>query len=286
MDDRKEQLQVGAGLQESRLNTDLIQWLNKWSTPALMVIAVIVLGYVGMQKLEEYRDGQIDSAFAAYEASRGTLGPDGILTGNPDNLMRVAGEHDGKASIWELSKLDAAEIWLGCAWRGLKPGTNLQDILDEDVLSEDEIAEYLTKARGEFEQVLARVEGNDALRSFELRALDGLSAVAMGNGDREKARELLERLAERAGEDFARIASIAQISIDNIDSIPLDVGIIAEADMPASANAPIVIGGRAPQIQALTPGFDPSMLQPLPSAIDEPEDSSSEDSASDDGTGG
>ncbi len=43
MDERQEQVQVGAGLQESRLNTDLINWLNKWGSHILSVVALIVL---------------------------------------------------------------------------------------------------------------------------------------------------------------------------------------------------------------------------------------------------
>ena len=281
MDERKEQLQVGAGLQESRLNTDLIDFLKKWYAPVVIFICVIVLGYRGMLWLQDYRDGQIDSAFSAYEAARGTTSADRILTGNPDNLVLVANEHDGKASIWELAKLDAGEIWLGSAWRGLRTGVDLQGILDEDILTEEQIAEYLTKARGEFERVLERVRGDDDLRTFELRALDGLSAVAMSEGHREEARGYLEQLAERAGTDFERVASIAQLTIENMDSIPQNVGIIAEADIPASANAPIPVDAQMPRANPLEPGFDPSLLL----RPNEPEEEQAEE-LSDDGTDG
>jgi len=242
---------------------------------------VIVLGYRGMLWLQDYRDGQIDSAFSAYEAARGTTSADRILTGNPDNLVLVANEHDGKASIWELAKLDAGEIWLGSAWRGLRTGVDLQGILDEDILTEEQIAEYLTKARGEFERVLERVRGDDDLRTFELRALDGLSAVAMSEGHREEARGYLEQLAERAGTDFERVASIAQLTIENMDSIPQNVGIIAEADIPASANAPIPVDAQMPRANPLEPGFDPSLLL----RPNEPEEEQAEE-LSDDGTDG
>ncbi|MEQ9616514.1 MAG: tetratricopeptide repeat protein [Phycisphaerales bacterium] len=257
MDERQDKLQVGAGLQESRLNTDLIQWLEKWGTHILSVVAVIVLGYVGLQYWGKYQDSLRDNAFSAYEAARGTMGGDGVLTGNPGNLVLVADEHDGIASVWQLAKLDAADIWLGCAWRGLRPGTEIQAHTPEDILTEEQIATYLNDAKAQYEQVLARVRTQDNGKPFQLRALDGLYAVALSQGDRDAARGHLEQLAEIAGDDYGRAAGIARFTLARLDAIPSSIDIVDEAKLPASANAPI-------QIDTFTPPITTPELAPGP----------------------
>jgi len=264
MDERHEQVQVGAGLQESRLNTDLINWLNKWGTHILTVVCVIVLGYVGLQRLEQHRLKQRDAAFSEYEAARGAPGLDGIQTGSPDNLLLVAEQHDGQGSVWELATLDAAEIWLGSAARGLRPGTNVSSVTDEDVLSDEQINSFLAKAGSEFNAVLGRVAGEEDKAPFELRALRGLAAVAMSQGNRDEARGFFERLAERAGTNYARIAKIAELSLAQMDEIPESIVLIAEADLPRSATAPVVLDPTTP---TLTPIDAPFGMVPDP--IDE-----------------
>ncbi|HVZ93431.1 MAG TPA: tetratricopeptide repeat protein, partial [Phycisphaerales bacterium] len=102
MEDRQKQIQVGAGLQESRLNADLIQFLQKYGTPILMVVLVIVLGYVGWSKYNRWQAERRDEAFAAYQAARGGVGADGTLAGSPDNLLKVAEERRGRGAVWEL----------------------------------------------------------------------------------------------------------------------------------------------------------------------------------------
>lgn len=275
MDDRQQQdqVQVGAGLHESRLNTDLINFLERWGTHILAVVAVLVLGYVGWQRYGIWQDNLKDKAFSAYEAARGTTGNDGVLTGNPENLLLVADDHEGRASIWELAKLDAADIWLGSAVRGLTPGTDLNNITEQDWLTDEKIDEYLNKAQTNYADVLARVEGKDAKILFELRALDGLAAVAESMNMPEEARNYLERLRDRAAGKYDRTATIAQATLDSMGEIPSDFAIVPESDLPASATPSVVIRGqpgeRPEEFREFSNPIEAPIEGPLPSIGDE-----------------
>ena len=46
LDRRTRQITEGAGLEESRLNQDFVEFLKKWSTPLLLVIVAAVAAYV------------------------------------------------------------------------------------------------------------------------------------------------------------------------------------------------------------------------------------------------
>lgn len=270
MDERQEQVQVGAGLQESRLNTDLINWLEKWGTHILTVVALIVLAYVGLDYYGKYQDGKTDDAFAAYEAARGVKGGDGILTGSPDNLVLVAQEHDGWASVYELAKLDAAEIWLGSAVRGLAPGADLQNITEPDTLKDEQIEGYLASAQTHYADVLSRVEGNDDMIVFELRALDGLAAVAESQGRLDDARGFLNRLRDRASGKYDRAVLIAESALAAIDDQPADLALVSEEQLPESATPNMIMGEQFPggdASQLLTPIADPFANPPAPTIV-------------------
>ena len=55
MDERQQQIKAGAGLEESRINQDLIDFLQKWGSWILMALAVAALAYAGLQWLERQR---------------------------------------------------------------------------------------------------------------------------------------------------------------------------------------------------------------------------------------
>lgn len=69
MDDRQQQVQVGAGLQESRLNTDFIDFLKKYGTYGLYAMLAVVLSYVGWQRWTMHKNNTRDQAFADLGAA-------------------------------------------------------------------------------------------------------------------------------------------------------------------------------------------------------------------------
>ena len=69
MDDRQTQIRQGEGLSESRVNQDFIDFLNKWSSPVLLVLAVAALTWAGLQWMEKKKIEKVNNAFADLEAA-------------------------------------------------------------------------------------------------------------------------------------------------------------------------------------------------------------------------
>src|SRR5438874_2058363 len=103
MDERQSQIRERAGLEESRLNEDFIEFLRKWGTPALMVLAIVAVGYLGLNKYKKARDEKIDKAFFDYEQVSGSNNP------SPQSLTATAEEHEGVKAVSMLARRDAAD---------------------------------------------------------------------------------------------------------------------------------------------------------------------------------
>src|SRR5437868_5931135 len=97
MEDRQKQIREGAGLEESRLNTEFIDFLKKYSTPILVVIAVAAGGYAGFNYLQKQRDLARDHAFVQFEAALGSH--------NPKSLTAVADENSSRGAVAPMARL-------------------------------------------------------------------------------------------------------------------------------------------------------------------------------------
>lgn len=279
MDERQQQIQVGAGLQESRLNTEFIGWLEKYGTWILTIILVVVASYVGYSKYNEYRERALDEAFAQYAAAVGNPGPDGILTGRPDNILKVGAEHGSFGSIGFLSKLDAAEIYLGCVRRGLLPGTDLANIKPEDEITVEKSAELLGSARSLFAEVESATAGKQALRPLHFRARFGAAITEISAGEIGKGRQMLESLEKLAKEE-GMLEFAAEVS-RRAGALP--AAVLSMRELPSDAELPALPGsdpsqqqldvlGNSPELQVdrmppgwVPPGVDPNA--PPPGAI-------------------
>ncbi len=231
MDDRQRQIREGAGLVESQLNTAFIDWLRKWSTPILVVAAVLLLGYMGWQKMQEAKVAKVNRAFAELAAA--SQGPNP----SPDSLRRVADEFDGIRAVSHMARLAAADIYLESLRRGTKVGRTpgLGVIPPEDLLSPDERDGYLRECESLYQSVLSRTQSDKAMALHALGASFGLAAVAECRGDLETARrryDLAKGIAEAAG--ISVHARIAQSRIDSLATLPEPVLPQAgEVDPPA-----------------------------------------------------
>lgn len=269
MDERQSKIQVGAGLQESRLNTDLIQWLEKYSSWILGILLVVVAAYFGWTKYEERRARLLDEAFVEFTAARGALGPDGVLSGSPDNLLKIAREHDGQGSIWSLASLDAAQTYLGAARRGLRPGTTLSAPTPEDQLSPEQATEMIKSADRIFAEVLARSAGNRGSIPIYLRAALGVSATATSLGEIDRARTALTDLRDLAQrEGFTAQAQEAEMRLADLSKLAAAPRIYSEAQLPALPTiAPQQLENPntlIPMPPGFTPpGIDPETQQPI-----------------------
>jgi len=260
MEDKNREVQIGAGLQESRINTDLIVWLQKWGPRVLYILLAVVLAYIGLDRWQSYQLDKVDEAFADYHAQR--------ATGDPEGLLRVAEEHRGKREIWSLATLDAANVLLYSARNGLAPGADPENPTEDDVLSVEERAEVAARAAELFTDVRNHVAGEPDKIRYTLRATWGLASAAANQGDLETARERLNEVAELAREHGYFIdATLAQRRLDMLDELEQEpVVVYAEAELPESAIAPEPAPGQqgspfGPGGQQMPPGFT---SQPVP----------------------
>lgn len=216
-ENRDRKIEVGAGLQDERINQEFKDFLERWSLPVLAMLLVIVGIYSGSKWYRTYRQGRVDAAFVAYEAARGPVGDDGIRQGSPDTLIAFAKEHAGDGAIPLLARLDAADIYLGAARRGIALGADLYDFSGDDILTDDQTEAMLASADEQYSYVADRAAGSDARATMQIRALFGVASVAISRGDTDQARSVLEKLAERA--DALGYEAHARAARDRIDKL-------------------------------------------------------------------
>ena len=70
MDERQTQIREAAGLDESRLNTEFVEFLRKWGPIALGVLAVAALAFVGRNYLREQSGIRTDRRVPQARAQR------------------------------------------------------------------------------------------------------------------------------------------------------------------------------------------------------------------------
>ncbi len=233
MDDRQTQIREGAGLEESRLNTEFIDFLKKYSTHALVVIAVIAVGFFGWNKYTEAKENAIASAFSELEAA--------AEAGKPENLLAVAEDHAGRASIAELGRLYAADLYLNAVRNGLKLGTTFtpegQLEIQSDILDERTTEEYLTKANEIYDAVVNRTSGKADQVQFHVGGLFGLAAVAESRGKFDDAKAQYERVKTVAGEAIPEFAKRAQARIDSLGQLASLPKLYRQQELPQAKPA-------------------------------------------------
>ena len=116
MDERQQQIRAGAGLEESRLNTEFIDFIQKWGGPFLIICALLMGAWAGWNWLERKKSQRLDEAFGQYEAQLAGGNP------SPEALRAVAEEFSGIASVSLLARLNAADIYLAAIRSGVRTG--------------------------------------------------------------------------------------------------------------------------------------------------------------------
>lgn len=226
MDDRQTQIREGAGLEESRINRDLIDFLNKWSSPVLFLLAGLAAAWWGMQQLEKRKIAKIDRAFSDLDTA--------FVGGNPspDSLQTLATEYEGVRAVPEMALLTTTDIYLGAFIRGVEPGAQLDRVtglpVDEaDKLDETQRGAYLNSAGDLAQRVVTMTKDNDAKAMLTVQALVRLAVVSEGKRDFAGAQAHYTRAAEIAESNgfpiLAQFATnrAAQVeSLEEIDELP------------------------------------------------------------------
>lgn len=276
MDERQTQIRERAGLEESRLNVDFIDWLRKWGTPLLLVAALASGAYLAKNRWDISRTERVDRAFGELEAAR--------AGGNvsPDALIAVAAEYDGVRSVGELARLEAADAYLDAVRRGVKLGATLKvdpsgrnpgELEDPaDAITDADRADYLARARDLYQTVLAATENKPGKELLALNAMYGLAACEESLGQLDAARALYERIAKVTdGGTYATHAKVAMRRITRLDMLRDIPALPRRADVPRPPEpvpAPVIPPVVAPPAEV--PASETPAPEPAP-APDSPE---------------
>jgi hypothetical protein len=263
MDKRQTEITQGKGLQESRINQDFVDFLNKWSTPVLLLLVLVAGGIWAKRMWDERRVAKVNAAFASYEAALGAGNP------NPESLRRVAEEFPGVRGVPGMARLTTADLYLSAATTGLKPGAELDGegraVNADDVLDDAARLRYLEDAGRLYEQVLADAEAADQTL-LAIGAAFGSGAVKVSRGDADGARGMYERAAALAEEGrYPILAGIARERAAGVGSVAARSPLPSSASLPAlqiEAGTSVVPG--EPETPTLESpgglGLDPSSL--------------------------
>jgi len=239
MDEQQRQRQVesGAGLQESRLNEEFIEFLNKWGPRVLWVLLIIVLGYVGLNYYGTLQQRATDAAFADLNEA--------IQAQDMQRLAAVADEHSNRASVSSLARLELARLYNGVGLMRIAPGSEAGD----DLLPVEEANAYYERAIEEGRRVL-EAAGDQAALAQQARWQIATAQISLGRID--EARETLEAFtaeAEVAGLSPSQLGP-AQARLDRLSEYADPFPLVPVERLPEFAKPPVT------EEQALPPGFD------------------------------
>lgn len=282
MDDRQTKIREGAGLEDSRVNQEFVDFLNKWSTPVLMTLAIAAGIWWLMQYMERKKNTRIDQAFSELEAATSGGNP------SPSSLTTIANDYSGVRSVPELAKLTAADIYLRAFTVGIAPGAQFDPITrrvlnPDDVLTPERRTQYLDLAQSTANEVLSMSKDKPGKSLFAMQALTRLAAVQEGKRDFEAAKGYytqLKTLGEK--EQYPSIVTYAEMRMANLDSLkqvkelPLAESVPplpGDASMPSQADIEALMEQvrqqQAQQSEAAT-GEASSEEQPATEPVEEP----------------
>ncbi len=269
LDKRQTDIKEGAGLEESKLNQEFIDFLKKYLTPALAVIAAISLAYVGWDRFKKYREGQVDKAWEGFEAASASR--------NPDGLLAVASENSSEPGVPLLARAEAADLLLQSAISGLAPGAEVDPEgkvkNPDDLLTPERRTEQYKRAGEEYQKVVDAAGTRSELVLHRLRGLFGLAAVDESQGKFDVAKERYQQIMQVAKEaDLPGLEGAAKKLLETLDEAKTGPRVVSDAQVvtkppppppppqPPTGFTPGVVPG-APQI--ITPGSGPVNIVPV-----------------------
>lgn len=233
MDDRQTEIRAGAGLEDSRINKEFIDFLNKWSSPVILVIAIAALVWAGLGWMERKKIEKIDQAFGDLHAA--TVG------GNPSpaSLNALAEEYAGVKSVSQIAKLTTADLYISAFVRGVQPGAQISPVtggpLDEnDALDDGQRAVYLDQADDLVQDVITTNTDVVGKEIFVLHALVRAGAIDECKRDFDAAKASYERAMAVANSiSMPALANYAQMRIDALGSYDADLTLPSREDLVA-----------------------------------------------------
>lgn len=219
MDDRQRQIKEGAGLDEARLNQDFIEFLKKWSSPVLLVLAILAVGYWGWNRLQTTRELNQDAAWQALADARSTA--------RPAQLVAVADEFSSIRPLALEARMLAGRLWLNAAMFRKEPGGADATAVIDDAKR----AEFLTSAAGQFQEVVRLTEADPNLELHTMAALFGLAAVRETEGKFDEPGALYDRIVTLSARHFPELGAEAKSRKETLASLKETRGLVAEAEV-------------------------------------------------------
>ena len=207
MDRRQTEIVEGAGLEESRINVDLADWLKKWGSPILMIVLAVALGYRGWIYLQQQKIQALDNAFIELDAA--------TQSGQPAALLQVAQSWKGKATVSFQADLEAADTYLLAYTVNIKPGGVSGKA--EDVPSDEERQGYLEQAGTLYRKAVEGTSGNKDYVLLTIRALSGQVAVQITQGKLDEGRATLNKIISLA--DEVNLTGLAQATRNRLKKL-------------------------------------------------------------------
>jgi hypothetical protein len=273
MDERQQQIRERAGLEESRLNQDFVDFLRKWGSPVLMGVALIAVGYTVWNKYKARQDTKLGNAYMELESAREGENP------SPDTLLAVAEQYKDVGAVPILARLEAADTYLDAVRRGIKPGSVVASDgtlsnADDELKKGSERDDLLTLAAAQYQWVVDATTTDPAKAPHAINALYGLAAVEECRGNWDQARAGYQRIIELAKargygahEQVAtkRIESLSQLaSLDPVPTKDLVPALLRTTPAPTPVPTPeSATGAAAPVVVEPAPQPTP---QPTPTS--------------------
>lgn len=233
MEEKKNiQIRERAGLEESRLNQDFIDFLTKWSTPLLVVVALIVGGNYFYKQYTDKQAAKLTEAFKELAGAATVANP------SPTTLEEVARKYGGVASVGELASLKAGDAYMRAIIRGVKPGAdvNADGTVKEvgDELTAEDRASFLAKAEEQYRLVTESSANDPSKTLLRLGGLFGLASVAESRGEADKAKSAYEeaKAIAASNSEFKHFTEVADARIASLPKV------IAVAKLPTKASLP------------------------------------------------
>ncbi len=282
MEQRHFEIRDRAGLEESRLNQDFVDFLKKWGTPILLVIALVATGYSFYTRREQSKAVDLTDAFRDLNAASGSFATDRINWGtvdtdnkgisqdaNPDTLIRIAEERKGIAGISVLARLTAADGLLRTIRTGVKPSSEIgpdgNPVNPEDLLTAEQKAANLDQAEKLYTDVLTQARGQAGSLITQMNAMYGLAAVAECRSKFDDAKAQYEAIAKLVdGTPFSAHVAVANGRIKGLEVLAKLPSQFAKADLPRIPGLDPDPTPPAPPAPA--PGTEPAVINPAPDA--------------------
>jgi hypothetical protein len=270
LEERQTQIRERAGLEESRLNQDFVDFLRKYGSYILIAAALSVLGFSLWQRYKQAQDTKLGQAFEELEAARTGSNP------NPDSLISVAQTYDSLTGVAVLARLGAADAWLDSIRRGVRPGAEVSPegaVAAEDELGDAERMDLLNRAAGEYQWVVDRAGSSAGFDVHAMEGLYGLAAVAECKGDWEAAKGYLQRVEEKANaKGFLAHAKVARSRIESMATLAALTPVPERAAVPQPLDttpAPVETPTQTPTQEPIAEPakLDLSPAEPAPDAL-------------------